>query len=131
EGLRSLWPDPDRTKLARVAIGIALAGVAALAVAVVGLRGDGLLIGAASLPLVAVAAIYGCSRWVSRGGAGTARVGVAHLRRSVSFSLLLWVVVALLPAYGFYRVAFDHAMPLLVKHENASMAEQLAQRNCG
>ncbi|MCP4660379.1 MAG: hypothetical protein GY856_33680 [bacterium] len=44
--------------------------------------------------------------------------------------VLLWFLIAILPAYGFYKLAFKEQQRLLVKVENLYVADRLEQRAC-
>lgn len=130
EVLEPFWPDPKRKRAPQLIAGILLMTAVILTTAVVGTSNYPLMVFALVIPVLAMLLIYAMSRRPIAAGSVPIAPGLSYLRWSMGLSLLLWLIIAVLPAYAFFKFALHHQMPILLKHENMFVANHFTARNC-
>lgn len=124
------WPDPKRNRAPLRSAGLLLVTAIGLTFLVVRFNDYTLMTGALAVPVLTMLAIYASSRRPRVTGNIQIATGLSYLRWSMVLSLLLWLIIAVLPAYAFFKFSLSHQMPILLKHENLFVANQFTQRNC-
>jgi hypothetical protein len=125
---RWFWPTAAGSDFS---IRLAAVAVAAMVLSIMTLDGDALTRVVTIIPVLFFAVLYFAYRRPASETIGAPLPwSVGLLRKNTLASVANWLVIAVLPACGFIKVAADAENAILVRYENEYLAQQLAGRTC-